>query len=298
MRSFAEVHPELVEEWSAENAVSPYKVSYGSNKAIIWNGSCGHTWTATPHNRSHGHGCPICSDNKIVPGLNDLASQYPDVAVEWSDRNSPAMPSQFTSKSNREFWWICSSCSREWRARIADRTEGHGCPFCLKDSIENRKQERKEAHIQRVQQARRSRHIASIVKTDEFRIEALKYYVNKTGLTVMYDYDYGIGIPVQIYIPEKKAVIELTPFLHEGWTDWRYENAKNWLCLKTGVKMVRIIPQRMKKFENCKCVRIRTMMPDALDYAIRQALKKVKAFIDVDVNRDYEEIRMFSDAFL
>ncbi len=291
MKSFSEVYPHLVKEWSPKNVLGPDVVSYGSNKAIIWNGICGHTWTATPKNRGHNHGCPICSGNKIVPGLNDLEGLYPHIASEWSDRNFPARPSEFGSKSNRSFWWKCSSCGREWLARIADRTDGHGCPHCLKDTIEDRKQVRIANHRLQVQESQLLRHIGSLVKQEDFQFEALAYYAEKTGLTVLRDYDYGIGIPVQLYFPEKCAAIELTSYIHEGWIEWRCENAKNWLCLKTDTELVRIIPKNMKAYENCKCVRIKAKTIDALNYAIRQAFKKIKILMDVDIVRDYEEIR-------
>ena len=291
MRSFSEVYPDLIKEWSPENDLSPDKVSYGSNKAIIWNGPCGHTWTATPKNRGHNHGCPICSGNKIVAGLNDLASRFPDIAKEWSDRNFPAMPSGFAPKSNMNIWWRCSSCGREWQARIADRTDGHGCPHCLKDLIEVRKQTRIEAHKIQTQENQLLRHIGSLVKQEDFQFDALIYYAGKTGLTVLRDYDYGIGIPVQLYFPEKCAAIELTSYIHEGWLEWRCENAKNWLCQKTDTKLVRIIPKNMKAFENCKCVRLKTKTIEALNYTIVQAFKRIKIPMDVNIVRDYDEIR-------
>ena len=79
--------------------------------------------------------------------------------------------------------------------------------------------------------------------------------------------------------------------MHEGWADWRRENAKNWLCANTNVKMVRIIPQKMKAFASCKCVRVKNGTADALDYAIRQAFKKIKILMDIDIVRDFDEIR-------
>ena len=292
MRMFMQVHPDLVKEWSPENELGPDKISYGSNIPVIWNGACGHTWTASPKNRGNGHGCPICSGNKVVVGLNDLVTLFPEVAKEWSsERNYPAAPQYFRPKSNRLFWWKCSKCGREWQAKIADRTDGHGCPHCLKDHIQARKQARIAVHKLQVQENQLLRHIGSLVKKEGFQFEVLKYYAGKSGCTVMYDYDYGIGIPVQLYFPEKCAAIELTSYIHEGWLEWRCENAKNWLCLKTDTKLVRIIPKKMKVFNNCKCVRIRTKTIDALNYAVRQAFKKIKIPMDVDIVRDYDEIR-------
>ena len=197
----------------------------------------------------------------------------------------------FGPKSNKEVWWKCSSCGREWSARIADRTDGHGCPHCLRDSIENRKRARSEAHKRQILQNWRDRQIRRSLKDDAFYRQALAYYADQCGSNVLFDYDYGIGIPVQLYFPEKCAAIELTSYIPEGWLEWRCENAKNWLCINTDVKLVRIIPKKMKSFASCKCVRIKNGTVDALNQAIRQAFRNIKIPMDINIVRDYDEIR-------
>ena len=89
MVSFAEKHPDLVSEWAKENEIRPESISYGSNKKVIWNGSCGHTWTASIKNRGNNHGCPYCSGNKVLKGVNDLATLYPHLVEEWDESNRP-----------------------------------------------------------------------------------------------------------------------------------------------------------------------------------------------------------------
>ena len=135
MISFAEKHPELVLEWARENEYSPDVVSYGSNKMIIWNGSCGHTWTATAKNRGNGSGCPYCSGNKALRGYNDLETLYPELVKEWSDSNYPLKPDEVTARADRSVWWECQRCKQKWKARIADRTDGHGCPVCAGEKL-------------------------------------------------------------------------------------------------------------------------------------------------------------------
>ncbi len=131
MKSFADEHPELIDEWSTQNGdLRPEEVSYGSNKKVWWNGKCGHTWQATIKNRSNGSSCPFCSGHSILSGDNDLQSNSPDVAAEWSDKNLPLKPSGVTVRSNKKVWWKCKECGYEWQSRIADRSEGHGCPAC------------------------------------------------------------------------------------------------------------------------------------------------------------------------
>ena len=303
MQNFAEVHPELLSEWSSENELRPEQVSYGSNKPIIWNGACGHTWTATPKNRGNNHGCPYCSGNKVLVGFNDFESVHPEIAMEWSEKNLPAMPRQFAPSSNKAFWWKCSKCGNEWKARIADRSEGHGCPFCVVFAAEKRKQARRDAKQALLDERRQKRlelsreqQISRDLKDSAFRIAVIRYYSASTGFSVVYDQiGRKIGIPLQFFFPEKCAAIELTSLLNEGWKDWRYENAKNWLCLNSGIKLIRIIPQKGYKFENCKCVRLKNDSAQALNYTLTQVFKRLKIPMDIDVLRDYDKIRRYTE---
>lgn len=134
MISFAEKYPDLVGEWAPENEASPSEVSYGSNRMIMWRGMCGHYWTASAKNRGKGHGCPYCSGNRVLIGYNDLRTRAPEVAREWSKRNK-TKPEDYASLSNTEVWWTCKKCKTDWKARIADRTTGHGCPNCASTKI-------------------------------------------------------------------------------------------------------------------------------------------------------------------
>ena len=128
-RHYITEYPNLVKEWSDDNDIAPDKVTTGSHRRIIWDGSCGHTWEAIVKNRVKGSGCPYCTGNRIEPGINDLATLCPNLASEWSDDNLPLKPTMFACNSNKAVWWK-GKCGHEWRARIADRIKGHGCPFC------------------------------------------------------------------------------------------------------------------------------------------------------------------------
>lgn len=125
--------PHLIKEWSDKNEVSFDNVTVGSHLKIWWKGGCGHEWEAVVKNRVKGAGCPYCSGNKILKGFNDLTTLFPDVASEWSEDNYPLKPEMFTAKCNKEVRWRCKN-GHEWKARIADRTDGHGCPVCSRHS--------------------------------------------------------------------------------------------------------------------------------------------------------------------
>ena len=134
--SLNEKHPELSGEWSERNApLTPEDVSYGSNRMVWWKGTCGHEWQAIIKNRSNGSGCPVCSSRKVIPGLNDLETLFPEIAGQWSERNKQVEPSDVLPYSNRRIWWKCEH-GHEWIARIADRTTGHGCPYCCGNTFE------------------------------------------------------------------------------------------------------------------------------------------------------------------
>ena len=50
--SLAEVHPELVSEWSEKNKIKPTEVSIGSHKKVIWRCEKGHEWEAAVKSRT------------------------------------------------------------------------------------------------------------------------------------------------------------------------------------------------------------------------------------------------------
>lgn len=127
--SVAEERPELVPQWGRSNKLSPDKVSCGSHLKVSWICDKGHEWEAVVKNRALlGSGCPYCEHRATLKGYNDLATVNPDLAKSWSPKNK-LKPSQVSPASNTEVLWICEN-GHEWKARIADRSEGHGCPYC------------------------------------------------------------------------------------------------------------------------------------------------------------------------
>lgn len=66
-----------------------------------------------------------------MPGENDLASRYPQIAAEWDTaRNAPLTPEQVSPYSNRRVWWRCA-LGHEWKTAVYTRTHAaSGCPYC------------------------------------------------------------------------------------------------------------------------------------------------------------------------
>lgn len=130
INDLATLKPELAQEWSKKNEIKPSEVSIGSHKKVIWRCRHGHEWEASIKSRTiNGTGCPYCSHNKVLEGFNDLASQMPEVAAEWSEKNYPLLPTMVTPFANKKVWWKCSK-GHEWHTLISTRSGGSKCPYC------------------------------------------------------------------------------------------------------------------------------------------------------------------------
>lgn len=72
---------------------------------------------------------PYLCRKKIIIGINDFASQHPELLHEWDYSQNEKGPEQFTSGSSVNVAWICEKGHR-WHASILNRIKGSGCPFC------------------------------------------------------------------------------------------------------------------------------------------------------------------------
>ena len=74
-------HPELAKE---ADGWDPTTVTAGSGKKLSWKCPLGHSYDSVVVSRagSMKTNCPFCSGNKVLPGFNDFASKFPDLATE------------------------------------------------------------------------------------------------------------------------------------------------------------------------------------------------------------------------
>ena len=87
-------------------------------------------WDATVKDRIRGNGCPICAGKRIIRGVNDLASQKPSIAKEWSfEYNGELLPSMVAVFSHKVVQWRCEN-GHLYSASIDSRVRGRGCPYC------------------------------------------------------------------------------------------------------------------------------------------------------------------------
>ena len=133
--SLAEVHPELVSEWSEKNLpLTPDDITFGSNKKVWWRGACGHEWQASVKARSNGEKCPICSGARVIAGINDLATLEPLLVKQWSKKNK-IKPTEVSIGSHKKVIWRCEK-GHEWEAAVKSRTINRtGCPYCSHNKV-------------------------------------------------------------------------------------------------------------------------------------------------------------------
>jgi hypothetical protein len=114
--------PNILEE---VDGWDPTKIHAGSDKKVAWRCKFGHNFKASPKSRSKGSGCPVCSGNEVRPGVNDLLTLNPNLARQVLIGD----PSRLTVGSREKPTWKCD-LGHEWKATVANRSKGQGCPAC------------------------------------------------------------------------------------------------------------------------------------------------------------------------
>ncbi len=131
------VHPKLTKEWNYEKnfPLTPKDYITGSNKKVWWKCSKGHEWKSYISNRCKGNKCPVCSNQKLLTGYNDLETVHPELAKEWNyEKNNPLLPTKFIAGSKRKVWWKCKK-GHEWKTSLNARQNGTGCPYCANNKV-------------------------------------------------------------------------------------------------------------------------------------------------------------------
>lgn len=128
----ATINPQLAAEWNylKNGKLKPTDVLVNSNKKVWWKCSNGHEWQASIPNRNRLHrGCPYCSNQRVLPGYNDLATTHTYLLDEWDCEKNNVKPTQLTAGSEKYVWWKCKN-GHSWKATVCSRKKGHGCPIC------------------------------------------------------------------------------------------------------------------------------------------------------------------------
>jgi len=125
----ATTHPDLAKEASGWD---PKTVIAGTSKKFNWKCSKGHVWESVVSSRAgiDNKGCPYCSNQKVLPGFNDLATTHPDLAKEASGWD----PKTVIAGTNKKLNWKCLK-GHTWMAVGNGRINGNGCPYCANKKV-------------------------------------------------------------------------------------------------------------------------------------------------------------------
>ena len=131
INDLATTHPELAKE---AHGWDPTKEIAGTHKKFEWKCKNDHVWKTSGYVRIRPNGCPICGNQKLLKGYNDIATTHPELAKEaygWD-------PTKEIAGTNKKFNWICQD-KHIWMATANDRKQGYGCPTCSKTGFDPNK---------------------------------------------------------------------------------------------------------------------------------------------------------------
>ena len=139
------IHPELLSEWDYEknehDGIDVNTITCGSVRKAWWRCSAyRHSYKATVNNRvSSGSGCPFCSGRKALTGYNDLQTLCPELISsewDWIKNNADNIrPDTLLKNSHVKASWLCVQYKHSYEMTIANKTTGHGCPFCTGNKV-------------------------------------------------------------------------------------------------------------------------------------------------------------------
>ena len=139
--SIAAMYPDLV-PWfdNDQNEDSVKHTPAKTMTQVHWRCPRGHTFTMRPYDIEHAHHkCVRCYGKvkkRVVEGINDLASQRPDLLQQWVNDRNEDDPNTVRLTSDKEYWWACKEhprhlfkCSVNRMSKMAKNQ----CPYCRGD---------------------------------------------------------------------------------------------------------------------------------------------------------------------
>ena len=122
-------------QWDYElnGDLKPTDVTWGSGRKVWWKCPQGHpSYQSRIYSRTGKEktGCPICSNNKVLIGVNDFATCCKELLSEWDYEKNKINPNSILPGSNYSAWWICPK-GHSWQEKVSVRKNGkRGCPYC------------------------------------------------------------------------------------------------------------------------------------------------------------------------
>lgn len=137
----ATTHPNLASQWHPTKnlPLTPLEVIGSHSGKLWWICDEGHEFISTGQKRAAGSQCPVCINQQVLTGFNDLATVNPDLAKDWHPtRNGRITPEIVLCGGHAKYWWICEE-GHQWKTDISSRLRGTGCPSCAKSGFDSTK---------------------------------------------------------------------------------------------------------------------------------------------------------------
>ena len=272
INDLATLYPDIAKRWHPTlNNTTPDKVAPKSNKKAFW--VCetheDHVFeTKIYHMVDSKIKCPICANQKIVVGYNDLATTHPEIIKEWDyDKNLPLTPQSVTYGNTTKVWWKCEN-GHSWKASINSRVgrSKTGCPIC-----------KKELFI-------------------SFPEKSISYYLRKHfDIEDNKKFEWLGQSELDIFIPELNLAIE---YDGQAWhKNINRDLRKDLICEKHNIKLIRVREEKCPYYESSsikfitkkldiKC--LSEVIVNIVNYINSNYSQNIREIIDIE--KDYYEI--------
>ena len=116
--------------WSNKNNIDWFSIGVCSQKVIFV--KCGESlhpdYPITPQHFVEGDRCPICSNHKIIAGINDIATTHPEYVKYFKNPNDATL---YSVHSGKKVWFRCPLCGNEKYTDICTAlSNGYSCLSC------------------------------------------------------------------------------------------------------------------------------------------------------------------------
>lgn len=118
--------PSLMSKLSPKNPPEIFDLPKSSQRYALFICDKGHEY----ENMIKGqikYGCPVCSGDTVIPGVNDLATTDPEYAENWDYEGSfPYRPEDVSRRSDRLMSWICPVSGGKWKRTVNGHVSAKG----------------------------------------------------------------------------------------------------------------------------------------------------------------------------
>ena len=275
--SLADTRPEIAKQWhpTLNGDLTPNDITEHSMFKAWWSGEDGVPWQSVVAVRCRKEGGTNRPKYLAVPGVNDLRTIRPDLAKEWNyDKNNDTDITSVIPGSKIKAWWICEK-GHEWKASVASRSAGRGCPFCNQE------------------------------RNTSFPEQATFYYVKKAFADAENRFYPEDRLEVDIFIPSYKIGIEYDgSYYHSSKKKRAIDIRKNQQLSALGITLIRIleeggeIPANTPFVIPCKRINSNAQIDDTLRELFPLLARLTGKTITVDINSERDRALIYEQYVL